>query len=665
MKPSLCWNAIVKNEAGRILRAAASVAPYIKSYSILDTGSTDNTTDLIRQFFDARGIKGHIHFSTFKNFSQARNEAFVHARDDNGQDGAEWCQFALLMDADMELVVDDVSELLGLDANALSYDMMQKAGPVSYANRRMINLSWGNPEPYAGVTHEYVNIAAAGMIKGSRFLDHADGSNRPDKAQRDITLLEQGLKDEPANLRYMYYLANSYRDAGQLDKAIEMYEQRIAAGGWDEEVHSCMMNMAFCQKDSLNFGGFVDAMVQAHNYRPQRVEPLYELAKVYRERNQQHAGLLFAKAGLNHKRPNDLLFVNDYAYEHGVRYEYSILGYYDEAERARSFAVADDLALDPTCPPEQRSSARSNLFWHLKPLSTYCTSFRARNLLDFTPPAGYTAMNPSVLELNGKIYCNIRTVNYKINEHGQYMIGEKGCQDAPIDTRNFLVTLDHDLSVKPGASEINWLRPTPKFGMVTGLEDIRLYNVHGDLRFIACIREQEATGSPQQIRGVFDKHYDATDWTKMSGPNECEKNWMPIIGKHEFVYRLDKTRDFKGLNEIKRPIPIYCSEISGGSQLIPFKNGYMSVVHEASVDPTNNKRTYWHRFAWFTKDLECRRVSLPFVFLDKQIEFCCGLAYHPNRKDLIISFGVRDAEAWVGQVAIEEVARMCWKFHES
>src|ERR1019366_238203 len=106
------------NEGDRIERCLRSVAPYVKSFSILDTGSTDDTVGVIRAFFDDIGIKGHIHHGEFKNFSQARNEAFAHARGDNGKHETEWCQFALLVDADMQFVVGDVGELLSLDANA-------------------------------------------------------------------------------------------------------------------------------------------------------------------------------------------------------------------------------------------------------------------------------------------------------------------------------------------------------------------------------------------------------------------------------------------------------------------------------------------------------------------------------------------------------------------
>lgn len=664
-KPSLMLNMIVKNEAARIERCLASVLPRVKSFSILDTGSTDDTPDLIRRIAREAGVPGRVHYGEFRDFSQARNEAFQHAQRDNGEDDLPWCQFALLMDADMEFVVDDVNELLNLDANAISYDMMQKAGTTSYANRRIVNLNWGQP-PYVGLTHEYIDVPSTGMIKGSHFVDHADGSNRTNKYVRDIALLEQGLKSEPGNGRYLYYLANSYRDGGMLDKASATYQTRIAMGGWDEETHSAMMNLAFCEKDSLNFGGFIDAMLQAYHYRPQRVEPLYELAKAYRERGQHNTALLFAKEGLYKTRPDDLLFVNDYAYTHGVRYEYSITGYYDPKERARAFEITDALALDPACPPPERWSARSNLYWYLQPLSHYCASFKAVKL-DFDPPKGYTAMNPSIEECNGKIKCNIRCVNYKIVD-GRYMIGPLECNDAPIVTRNFLARLDVDLKVKD-ASEIIWHRPEAKFPLVMGLEDIRLYRAKGELCFSACIREQASNGTCQQVRGVLKSDVDEAythvqpGWQIMSEESAVEKNWMPM-GNHDFVYRVN-TVIHKALPETNPvatvfPQNVFSDNISGSSQLIPFKSGLLAVVHEAHVG-ADGLRTYWHRFARFEKDGELIALTAPFVFLDRQIEFCAGLAWHPDHKDLMVSFGVRDAEAWVARVSAEEVAMMFWK----
>lgn len=675
-KPSLCLNMIVKNEADRIERCLASAAPYIKSLSIMDTGSTDDTLDRITDFAKKNNISCEVCFGEFRDFAFARNSAFKFARTVNR--GEHWCQFALMIDADMELVVTDPHAFNILNANEASYDMMQKGGSISYANRRIVNLQAGTDNLYVGVTHEYLDLPAAGMIGGASFVDHADGSNRKEKYIRDAQLLENALKETPDNGRYLYYLGQSYQDWAGTDAVVapyatDAYDKRIALGGWDEETYMAKFNRAHVWKLRGDEDRYVAGMLDTYSFRPTRAEPLYELAKHYREKGNSSAATLFAKHGARIERPSDLLFVNDFVYEHGLRYEYSVSGYYDEKERNSAFQITDDLALDPTCPAEYRWSARTNLYWYTKPLSQYCPSFKGKRI-EFDAPAGYTAMNPSIEECNGILKCNVRCVNYKIDEQGRYMIGPLECHDAPIDTRNFVCTLDNDFNVVKDR-EVIWDRPAAKFPMVTGLEDIRLYRSRGDLCFSACVREQASNGTCQQWRGrlvfdVDDKYFLVKDASAMSEESAIEKNWMPMPnnGAHDFVYRLDTIvhadAPLPGRVATVTPGKLHVGDISGGSQMLLFRHGWLCVVHEASTGP-DGKRTYWHRFAWFNHDKELRRLSLPFVFYEKQIEFCAGLAYHPNGRDLIISFGVRDEEAHLATVKIEEAAQMIWKFHES
>ncbi|OYX00227.1 MAG: hypothetical protein B7Z15_20480, partial [Rhizobiales bacterium 32-66-8] len=284
------------------------------------------------------------------------------------------------------------------------------------------------------------------------------------------------------------------------------------------------------------------------------------------------------------------------------------------------------------------------------------------------------AMNPSVEQFAGHIYCNIRCVNYKIDEHGRYMIGPKECGDAPIDTRNFVVQLDGDLNAHT-PREISWDRPPPAWDMVTGLEDVRLWHYHGQLHFNACVRELSPHGICQQVIGKLTFASNAEmrvdEWSVVDMGQTNEKNWMHYRDRR-FIYRLDTIITPLGHERAvprqdtveKFNIKVAADQISGSSQLIPFKAGYLAVVHEAANGP-DNKRTYWHRFAWFDGQGKLFRLSLPFVFYARQIEFCAGLATHPDGDKLILSFGVRDAEAHVATVSIEEVSRMIWKFHES
>lgn len=662
MKPPLCLNMIVRNENARIERCLKSVLPYVKSVAILDTGSTDGTQDTIKYLCAMADVPCVIEDGQFKDFSQARNEAFALARKHNH--GDRWCQFALLVDADMVLVAEP-NAFDNLDGNAPSYDMMQKGGAVSYGNRRILNLNVAKP-PYVGVTHEYIDVPAFGMIEGARFLDYADGSNRADKFSRDAQLLNDALRDDRGNARYQFYLANTYRDWGKHSIAINHYKQRIAMGGWDEETHSAMMSLAHCHKARGNTGEFVSGLIAAYNFRPSRVEPLHDLAVYYREAGNNTAAAIFTSTALGKKRPNDLLFVNDYVYEHGIRYEHSIVASYNPETREQACEITNDLALDPTCPEEYRVRSRLNLFWHTEPLAKLCPSFKSVEI-DFTPPEGYVATNPSVHNYHNRLSANVRCVNYRIDEHGRYIISGGG---EAIDTRNFLVNLNNDLSVQR-SREIIWERPAPVFDLVTGLEDIRLWRVYKagdrasgqDLRFSATVREQSPNGTCQMFSGAIeytlaDDVLRVTSWKCLSGEDNHEKNWMPA-GSERFMYRLDTIIEPDG-SRVKHELPIHVGDISGSSQLVQCGLHLIAVVHEAIAGP-DGKRTYWHRFAMFNRERRLVKLSRPFVFFARQIEFCAGLAMHPNKMDLVISFGERDEKAILATVSADEVLAMDWK----
>lgn len=237
----LAWNTIVRNEAAIIERCVRSLLPHVDAAVVLDTGSSDGTPELLRDLFDKAGKPIEIHAAGFVNFAQARNLALIHARGSKlGYD------YLLLADADMELRVQRPDWLASLNGGP-SYDMHQTAGSVTYSNRRLVNRSATGQ--YVGVTHEYLDVSSAGTLDGADFIDHADGANRPDKFARDIALLEEALKFEtrPGLIeRYHFYLAQSYFDAGNWEKAAEHYRKRVGLGGFEEERWNAQLHYAHC-----------------------------------------------------------------------------------------------------------------------------------------------------------------------------------------------------------------------------------------------------------------------------------------------------------------------------------------------------------------------------------------------------------------------------------
>jgi glycosyltransferase involved in cell wall biosynthesis len=650
----LVWNAIVKDERQILARCLASILPNVDGAVIVDTGSTDGTPEFIKQCFDDARKPIELHSVLFENFAQARNAALSLARNSS----IAW-DYLLLSDADMELVVEAPIKLNG----GLSYDMWQTAGEMRYLNRRIINRSatgW-----YRGVTHEYLDIASAGCIDSASFTDYADGSNRPGKLDRDIVLLEKALQTETdigLIARYCFYLGQSYFDLSNWEKAAEYYHRRLSLGGYEEECWYSLYRYALCLKNMGNHAEFVWNMLAAYERRPQRMEAFYELARFFRElRGGNLRSLLFSDIGMHAPRPDDALFVNDYVYKTGLKEEFSICAYYTPQRRIGA-RICNKIALDQDGTVYSREQARSNLFWYLQPLSERITSFKAERI-KFTPPDGYVPMNPSIINHNGKPLVLVRTVNYAITPEGYYVsrtVPAEHPDFSHIITRNFLVGLSrYDIELELRQP---WNFPPPQFPLVRGFEDSRLFNWKGEFWTLSTVRELTPEGWCEQVLAPLVGATYGDEWTRAvpEGGKKHEKNWMPWVrdnGELNFIYRLGTVLDVTG-KVIHQTAPAWATEhISGGSQVIKVGTEYLALVHEARAIPGRPNRYYQHRFVLMDEKGAVLRLSEPFFFHDRQIEFAAGLALFG--KTLMVSYGVRDEEAWVASMDLVEVLRFC------
>jgi glycosyltransferase involved in cell wall biosynthesis len=651
---------IVKNEEDRILRALDSCAQWIDCWVIADTGSTDSTPEKIEAFFKWHNIPGKLIRCEFKDFSQARNEALRAAKAYARMDPFD---YILLMDADMVLepkAADWVPEPGGA-----GWDMYQTAGNTVYLNRRLMSPYLSGE--YVGVTHEYLDIPATGAVAQDKcmFGDYGDGSNRVRKYVRDIKLLKNGLKTEPNNVRYFFYLAQSYKDAGKFPEAIKWYQRRIDAGGWDEELYFSQLMIGECYKAMGREAEFILNMLRAYNMRPSRVEGLYSLSNYWRHKGNSALACLMAEQGMKIPMSGDALFVNKFAHEVGCAEDFSISAFYVPEKRDQGFEVSDKLSLVPGDYGHVRFQARKNLWYYMKPIADYCPSFKPIKI-DWDPPEGWQCMNPSITWHQNSLFLLMRTVNYKMDEDGRYLIGDKApSDDNPISTRNFLLRIDDDLRVRGSGRELLPPGNLPlHFKAVIGFEDMRLFSVDNKLWQSSTVRQFHADGNCEQVLTSIDHNANIVSVHRMlREPRQTQKNWMPITGRWPitFMYRLGHVVDQNGNDLVVHPCPIDKERISGGSQLIPYEGGWLAVVHEAEMQNDKHwKRWYWHRFVFFKKNFEIDKIGRPFFLEDKQIEFVSGLAVTPGGKELVMSYAVRDCEAKFATIDINEVNRLLW-----
>ena len=200
---------IVKDESRTIVRLLDSVINLIDSYCICDTGSSDNTVEIIKQYFLNKNMNGIIFSEPFINFEYNRNIAIDKCKNID-------IDYLLLIDADMVLKYNDNFNIENFKNFLGNYDvhyMFQGNQNFQYKNIRIIK---NNMEiKYLGVTHEYLNIPKNATYscfsEYDIFInDVGDGGSKQNKFTRDIELLTNALSNDPTNERYVFYLANSY-----------------------------------------------------------------------------------------------------------------------------------------------------------------------------------------------------------------------------------------------------------------------------------------------------------------------------------------------------------------------------------------------------------------------------------------------------------------------
>ena len=310
---TICLNMIVKNEHRVIQRCLASVRDKIDYWVIVDTGSTDGTQELIREFL--KDIPGELHEKPWVNFEQNRNEALSFAKDRG--------DYLLFIDADERLVFLEEEVFSSFEFDCYLIDIHQENRTI-YQRIALINnhLNWA----WEGVLHEEIksrSLKSCGLLKGVYNLSVSSEGARakdPKKYHKDAEILRKALKKDPQNCRYTSFLALCYDAIHEDQKALEMYQRRISLAGEDvEEIFYALYRIGVMQERlQMDEALFVKSYCQAYLFRPSRAEPLFALVKHYMRSRNDLMGYLISEFAMNIPLPKDRIYVEDWIYTAGL-----------------------------------------------------------------------------------------------------------------------------------------------------------------------------------------------------------------------------------------------------------------------------------------------------------------------------------------------------------
>jgi hypothetical protein len=271
---NICLNMIVRNEEENILKTLNNIIDKIKIdyWVICDTGSTDNTKDIIINFFKDTNINGELYDDKWIDFAFNRNLAIERAEGKS--------KYLFFFDAD-DLIYGDLNIPIDLDYDCYHF----LYGDEFHWNR--INLvSTKYKWRYKGILHETIynlttSVYTKCILNKNYYIQgNCNGyrSKNKNKYYLDALLLEREIilnNEKDMISRYIFYCAQSYKDANCIDKAIEYYKKVLDNDNWNQEKYysALMLGSLFLKKNMKDIA--IHYYFLTNKYDKTRIEGLY------------------------------------------------------------------------------------------------------------------------------------------------------------------------------------------------------------------------------------------------------------------------------------------------------------------------------------------------------------------------------------------------------
>jgi hypothetical protein len=627
---------MIKNESRIIKRCIEKALAIADAICISDTGSTDNTIDLLKEYLPTVEVPTKLVGHEWNNFGHNRTLSFNAAV--NFCKELNWdldMTYGLVLDADMNFVMTPAFSKTQLTSNG--YRVLQKNGSSEYYNTRFMRL--GHHWKCSGVTHEYWDGGDTDSLDTVYINDIGDGGCKDDKFIRDERLLRAGLEEDPKNARYMFYLANTLKDLKKLTEAIEWYKKRIDAGGWYEEIWYSMYMISRLYYELNKLSEMEYWGLKAYEFNSKRSENLYFLTRIFREKSEHYKAWYYMQKGLAINKPGELLFLETAVYENLFKYEKTILNYYIQPHKEEE-CIGDLLNYYNRY---NGAGVYENLQHYVKPIK--CEVRR----LPFKDVGDYKATSTSILKNPDNTYLlNIRYVNYRIQPDGSYMMYQNGnlSRDHPVQTRNFSLLVDSNFNALSPLEEMIPAFPSTHTVHIRGLEDLRLYRDSDQtLRWIGTSMEYSYDGTIKQVTGRYNTTNNTlTDRLSIKPPHEssCEKNWIPL-GNNKFIYgwhpfsigEVDPQTEILKIIKTQQT-PRFFQHMRGSSNIIKHDDGSLYAI--THVVMYMQPRKYYHQVVRINPDRwEVTATTQPFYFVNNHIEYCLGIEIRDNKLFAIVS----------------------------
>lgn len=272
---------IVKNSGSDLAPMLRSVKPFVDSWTILDTGSSDNTTKVIED--EMKGVSGTLHQEPFVDFSTSRNRALELAGDK--------CIWTIMLD-DTYHLTNGLSlrrelKRLKKKIQVVGGNILILTGQTLYPSTRVLRTA--GKVRYKHKIHEVPDCPQGKKFAGLNTCTIMDKESNYMKQRskarivKDVPLLEEELVQYPGDRRILLHMGKTQIILSKLDKAREALEEIKISKKYDEydfEARRLLYALALNDgADPLSQETVLKSLCDDH---PKRAEPPYYLAFLMR-----------------------------------------------------------------------------------------------------------------------------------------------------------------------------------------------------------------------------------------------------------------------------------------------------------------------------------------------------------------------------------------------
>lgn len=231
---------IIKNGGDSFENVLKENLQFIDRWTILDTGSTDNTIEIINKILVGKK-KGQLYQEPFINFRDSRNRCIDLA--------GHSCKYIIMLD-DTYVIKNNLRKFLNTirgDLISNSFSLFIHSHDNEYSSNRIIKSD--STLRYIYKIHEVINPENNINViipSAHSFIFDVRNDNMEkrtmDRKEYDLKILFETIEEEPNDPRAYYYLGQTYNLLEKYDLAYKYYLERVnhqVEGFLQEKIDAC------------------------------------------------------------------------------------------------------------------------------------------------------------------------------------------------------------------------------------------------------------------------------------------------------------------------------------------------------------------------------------------------------------------------------------------